>query len=506
MPTRTLSLLLVLIGTPASAQTPLAAALADHLARLPANTGLYVKHLATGEEVAIRADDSFNSQSVIKIPIMVRAFQLAERGRLNLDERVTLTRSDLRDGSGTFQYLDLGASLTLRDLIQHMIVTSDNTATDLLTTKIGGKEALNAWLAESGYRMRLLNRGWEYRGKLLAKLDPRFAKLTAEEVTGLQYAMNPGSAAMFARYQSLFTGARATWPDVVRDPANRRTHAANQRKLMVDDPDIWLGDMSARDIGRMLEAIERCTSGSNASRSTADRTPPPLATPASCDTMKLFMRRQLAGARRLPHYLDVPIAHKTGDAGNIANDVGIIDSRSGPIVIAAMVTGITGSYGEAEDRIGRIASHVVDHFDGGARTAGTLAQTPPPLRRVIQPPGYKPTPSPLTPGIMIGDTLYLSGSTGGDPATGQLVKGGFEAEMRQIMSNMQTVLKEAGMTLADVVSVTGYLVDMADFARYNEIYREYFTTMPLPTRSTVAVRELARGARLEMTMTAVRSK
>jgi 2-iminobutanoate/2-iminopropanoate deaminase len=68
-------------------------------------------------------------------------------------------------------------------------------------------------------------------------------------------------------------------------------------------------------------------------------------------------------------------------------------------------------------------------------------------------------------------------------------------------------LKEAGMTLADVVSVTGYLVDMqADFARYNEIYREYFTTLPLPTRSTVGVKELARGARIEMTMTAVRSK
>ena len=130
-----------------------------------------------------------------------------------------------------------------------------------------------------------------------------------------------------------------------------------------------------------------------------------------------------------------------------------------------------------------------------------------PTRRAIQPPGYKPTPSPLTPGILVGDTLYLSGSTGGDPATGQLVTGGFEAEMRQIMSNMQIVLKEAGMSLADVVSVTGYLVDMdADFARYNEIYREHFTTQPLPTRSTVGVRQLARGARIEMTMTAVRSR
>ena len=108
---------------------------------------------------------------------------------------------------------------------------------------------------------------------------------------------------------------------------------------------------------------------------------------------------------------------------------------------------------------------------------------------------------------MVGDTLYLSGSTGGDPATGQLVTGGFEPEMRQIMSNMQAVLKEANMTLADVVSVTGYLADMADFSlATTRSIAEYFTTLPLPTRSTVAVRELARGARLELTMTAVRSK
>jgi reactive intermediate/imine deaminase len=480
----------LLLGATASAQTPLAAALADDLTRLPATTGLYVKHLKTGEEVAIRADDSFNSQSVIKIPIMVRAFQLADAGKLNLDERVTLTRADLRDGTGVFQYFDLGSTHTLRDLIQQMIVTSDNTATDLMTVRVGGKDAINAWLAESGYKMRFVNRGWEYRRKLLAKIDPRFSAITAEEVTGLQYAMTQASdsgvpVSVFEHYKPLFTGARAAWVDIVRDPANRRRHSDNQRALMVADRDIWLGDITAREISRMLEGIERCTAVSA----------------VSCATMKLFLRRQLAGSRRLPHFLDVPVGHKTGDAGNIANDVGIIYARSGPIVISALVVGITGSYAEAEDRIGRLAKRVVDHFDGAQSAA---AGAPPPTRRVIQPAGYKPTPSPLTPGIMVGDTLYLSGSTGGDPSTGQLVKGGFEAEMRQIMANMQAVLKEAGLTLADVVSVTGYLVDMADFARYNEIYREYFTTLPLPTRSTVAVKELARGARIELTMTAVR--
>ena len=461
----------------------LAAALEAELGQIPANPRLYIKHLKTGEEVAVRADVSFNSQSVIKIPIMVRAFQLAEQGKLNLDERVTIGRAELRDGSGVFQFADLGLAPTLRDLIQQMIITSDNTATDVMATKVGGVPALNAWLAESGYKMRKINRGWEYRRKLLARLDPGFRDLTAEETTGLQYAAadNP----LFAHYRPLFTGERAKWLDVVRDPENRRRRAADTARLMVEDRDIWLGDMTARDIGRMLEAIERET----------------IVSPASAAVMRTFMRRQLAGSRRLPHFIDVPVAHKTGDAGNIANDVGIIYSRSGPIVVAVMVTGIRGSLGETEDRIGRLAQVIVNHFDQ-AQGAPVATRT----RRPIQPPNYKPTPSPLTPAILIGDTLYLSGSTGGDPVTGQLVTGGFEPELRQIMSNVQTVLKEAGMTLADVVSVTAYLADMADFPRFNDIYREYFTSTPLPTRSTVAVSGLARGARLELTMTAVRTR
>ena len=491
-------------GDAQATRTALSVALEAELDRFPARTSIYLKHLTTGEEAAVRAADSFNSQSVIKVPIMIRAFQLAEAGRLDLDERVTLRRADLRDGTGIFQYADLGLAPTVRDLLLQMIITSDNTATDQMTTRVGGVDGLNTWLAQSGYSMRMVNRGHEYRRKLLARLDPRLAAITAEETTGLQYAMSDNS--VFEHYRPLFTGPRAAWLDVVRDPANRRSHADNQRKLMVEDRNYWLGDMSAHEIGRMLEGIERGT----------------IASPESCATMRTFLRRQLAGSRRLPHFIDVPVGHKTGDSGNIANDVGIIYARSGPIVIAVMVNGITGSYGEAEDRIGQIGKLVVEHFDPSTRDE-TVNRSPPSLRagpptgtvgaaqaaeqkRVIQPTGYKPTPSPLSPGILVGNTLYLSGSTGGDPVTGQLVKGGFEPEMRQIMANLQPVLAAADLRLADVGAVTAYLAEMSDFARFNEIYKEYFTSTPLPTRSTVAVKELARGARLELTMTAVRSR
>src|SRR5262249_34612203 len=136
--------------------------LESELARFPARAGVYVKHLTTGEEAAVRADEAFSSASVIKIPIMVRAFLLAEAKQLSLDERVEIRRADLRDGTGVLQYHDVGLAPTVRDLITEMVITSDNTATDLMTLKVGGVEKLNAWLADAGYaHIRMVGRGYE---------------------------------------------------------------------------------------------------------------------------------------------------------------------------------------------------------------------------------------------------------------------------------------------------------------------------------------------------------
>jgi hypothetical protein len=78
-----------------------------------------------------------------------------------------------------------------------------------------------------------------------------------------------------------------------------------------------------------------------------------------------MMRAQQSGARRLPHFLNVPVAHKTGDFPPVlANDVGVIYARSGPIVIAFLTNAITEPYGETEDRIGRVAQLIVEYFDG----------------------------------------------------------------------------------------------------------------------------------------------
>ncbi len=142
-------------------------------------------------------------------------------------------------------------------------------------------------------------------------------------------------------------------------------------------------------------------------------------------------------------------------------------------------------------------------FAGSARAPQSRPAGP--HKQVIQAKGLPPSSAPFSPALLVGDTLYLSGSIGANPSTGQLVEGGFEPELRQIFANAQGLLAAAGMQLSDVVSVTVYLGDMKDYAQLNQVYREYFKTEPLPTRSTVAVKELARGAHLEISMTAVRT-
>ena len=272
------------------------------LARVPGTAGVWVKHLTTGEEAAVNADRVFNSASVIKIPVMLLAFQLADQGKLSLTERITIQAADVRGGSGVFRYHDAGLQPTLRDVLLQMIITSDNTATDLAIGKVGGIGPVNAMITRAGY-------------------DP------------LRLTMTTGE--LFAKYGAL--------------------QATQRDDKTINDPTYWLGSMTPRATGRMLEDIQRCSDGAR----------PAVASKAACADMLQMFRAQQSGARRLPHFLAVPVGHKTGDFPPVlANDVGIIYARSGPIVVAFFLNGIRGSYAEAEDHIGRVAQLIVEYFDG----------------------------------------------------------------------------------------------------------------------------------------------
>ena len=124
-------------------------------------------------------------------------------------------------------------------------------------------------------------------------------------------------------------------------------------------------------------------------------------------------------------------------------------------------------------------------------------------RRAIRPEKSPNTGLPYSPGIQVGNTLYISGHLGRDPVSTKLATGGIDAETRQSLSNIREVLRAAGMDFNNVVSVTAYITDFKDFDRFNAVYREYFPNDP-PARATVQVAALNIGARVELQMIAVK--
>ncbi|MGF1544594.1 MAG: RidA family protein [Parvularculaceae bacterium] len=115
-----------------------------------------------------------------------------------------------------------------------------------------------------------------------------------------------------------------------------------------------------------------------------------------------------------------------------------------------------------------------------------------------------PESAPFSSAVVVGETIYLAGHLGRDPATGELAKGGVAGETRQTLDNMARTLAGLGAALSDVVSCTAFLADMKDYAAFNGAYVESFPG-PKPARATVAVAGLALDARVEIQCVAVRA-
>jgi reactive intermediate/imine deaminase len=126
-------------------------------------------------------------------------------------------------------------------------------------------------------------------------------------------------------------------------------------------------------------------------------------------------------------------------------------------------------------------------------------------RKAIAPPEFAPAagaPAPaFSPGILVDGTLYVSGQMGQDLKTKE-VPADFEAEVKTCLDRVGIILKAAGMSFQDAVSVQVYLTDMDLFARMNAVYTTYFKD-PRPARATVGVSRLALpNARIEISVTA----
>jgi len=191
------------------------------LARFPAKAGVYVKHIKTGEEAGVLADEQFSTRSVIKIPIMVLSFQLVEQGRLRLDNRVEVRKEDMRSGSGVLSSHDPGLNPTIRDVITEMVITSDNTATDIMIQQVGGVNRVNEWIRAHGFTQT----------ELIQDIRAVFQK------------------------RDLLAQKK---PDPSREEMIEREHDRNN----------WLGVTTPREMGKLLEGIEN---SSIASRESCDQ-------------------------------------------------------------------------------------------------------------------------------------------------------------------------------------------------------------------------------------------
>lgn len=108
---------------------------------------------------------------------------------------------------------------------------------------------------------------------------------------------------------------------------------------------------------------------------------------------------------------------------------------------------------------------------------------------------------PYSQAVRVGATLYLSGQTPLDPATGELVAGDITAQATQVFENLRAVLGGADASFGDVVRVGVYLTDLADFGAVNDVMKRYFSE-PYPARSTIGVAALPRNAAVEIDMIA----
>ena len=294
----------------------LAARVTARLDALPARTSLYARHLPSGREIAIRADEPMNALSVIKIPVMVLAYRDAEAGTLDLDERYRIRPEDLRRGSGLLQTFAPGLEPTWRDLITQMIITSDNTATDIMIARLG-QERVNGMLSELGYEQtRLRATTGDLFRRVWVMADPANEALSHREVFERGFPSDAEASARTFRFEG--------------------------------DPDEWLGSISAREIAGLLAQIHN---GEVASR-------------ASSDEMIAILERQFYSSR-LPRYIRfrASVAHKTGDWPPYAgNDVGILYYEGGPTVIAVFTNQNTGDFIELESTLGRIAEDIVNNW------------------------------------------------------------------------------------------------------------------------------------------------
>jgi beta-lactamase class A len=282
-----------------------------------ADWGIYVKSLDTGEEIAINADAAMDTMSAIKIPLLVDVYRQVDAGKINPTERIAMATADKRFGTGVLRTLDSGLELSFHDALMLMIIQSDNTGTDMAFARAGGPAHVTQTMRQLGLNSIVATgTTYDWFRALAAAGDPAWEKLSPEE---------------------LFTRG---FPDKLTEAEVERFHFEGKHPF---------GLASARDMGRLLEWIAT-------NRAASEK---------SCKEMLHLMGMQQMRTR-IPKYMDdeTQVPHKTGDfPPYIANDVGLIETPAGRVVVVFFSAHHRGYYSELEDAIARMSEQVWAYFN-----------------------------------------------------------------------------------------------------------------------------------------------
>lgn len=257
---------------------------------------LYAKNLTTGETVAVGPDTPVQTASVIKLPLMLQAFEQVKAGKLNQAQPLILTKDNQVQGSGVLQFMDAGLQLTLKGTITFMMILSDNTATNMVIDAVGLKPT-NEMLARMGMKNTYF-------------------------------------------YKKVFKPTTEQMPP-------------EQKKF-------GLGKTTAQEMAKVLESIYDCDMG--------DR--------ALCLEMITIMRNQQYQGM-IPRYLQrkdateslSAIADKVGELDDVRNDVALVYTVRGPIIISVFTYDNQDQAwtfdNKAEIFIARVAQAIVNQWAPG---------------------------------------------------------------------------------------------------------------------------------------------
>jgi len=125
------------------------------------------------------------------------------------------------------------------------------------------------------------------------------------------------------------------------------------------------------------------------------------------------------------------------------------------------------------------------------------------MKKVIATPEAPKAVGPYSQAVATGNFLFCAGQIPIDPVTGDLIEGDITAQTDRVLQNVAALLRGNGMTFANVVKSTVFMVDLANFSLMNAVYSKYFSE-PFPARSTIQVAGLPKGAQVEIEVIAVR--